>query len=150
MRDSQRAKVYSAERRLWSKERDSPEEQKMSLTDATNFCYEVIESAWTRHRFSKANSFGLGRDVRPLKIKGNLVRVWARSGGVLSLPGWARYKLMILHELAHLLVGVDKEHNCPFTTCLVALVGHFIGQDIAVKLSNAFRSEGVKYRMRLD
>jgi len=99
-RDSQKQKLYSAERAIASETVGDG-----SIADVTLFVNKVLSSAVVRRNYPNTPTRLHVKDGRGTRI--------ARGGlGGLSLPaGWARKELVVLHEIAHALNSADAEYE---------------------------------------
>lgn len=74
-------------------------------------------------------------------------RAW--SGGRIELHSRVAYrKLVVLHELAHVVSAEDCEHDATFCSNYLYLVTHFMGAEVARALLKAFDAHGVNYKPR--
>ena len=65
----------------------------------------------------------------------------------IALPPWAQTKLVILHDIVHVLQGhweIPQRHNKEFREVLVYLVGDFISEKKAGQLRRAYKKIYVK------
>jgi hypothetical protein len=152
-RDSQRSRVYAAERAVeWSKRAD----EKIGdggLGAAQAYVNRVIGSkAW--HKV-----LGCGDHEReicrwaPVEVADGRGSRKARAGwSRISLPRWSRKRWVVLHELAH--VAAQKRygyysiagHGWQFCDVYLRLMRRFLGTDEAQKLQRAFREKRVRFR----
>src|SRR5262249_50061373 len=111
------------------------------------FLDHVVSSAWFRDRWPVME----GVDVQLHDGRGSQ-SAWA-SPNVISLPRWARRKLVGLHELAHVVTwqcyGKDRPaHGRTFARVYLRLVRRVLGQEAARELRRAFRVQGIRFRRR--
>src|SRR5262249_27229542 len=107
----------------------------------------VVDSAWFLDRWPVME----GVRLRVTDGRGSGV-AWA-DRGALHLPRWARRKLVVLHELAHVVTwtcyGACKQaHGRTFARVYLVLVRRVLGQEAARELRRAFRVQGVRFRRR--
>lgn len=141
-RDSQRSKVYKAERRM-----SEHMGQKMTLCEVSNFVDKVVFSA----RF-KALTQSVYHGI-PVTIGDGRGRTSACAIGyhTIKLPNWSRTKLVVLHELAHIAVTRSKDmmapsHGWQFCHAYLALVRTFMGVDAGDRLKGHFKEMKVRYK----
>ena len=63
----------------------------------------------------------------------------------ISLPKWARSKIVILHEVAHIISPEEPAHGRGFCRLLCDMVQRFIGKQEADTLRGSFKKYRVKY-----
>ena len=156
-RDSQRKKVYVAERVAFEKlelfasrypggfSGDWKPLDDNSIQGTRRYVRQVIGSKrWAtlvhRYDYPYENSV--------IKVKDGRGCTFARGGsrGV-TLPVWARSKPIVLHELAHTLTFHEKQvgpHGWLFCRAFLDLVGTFIGADAKKELKASFRAHKVR------
>lgn len=149
-RDSQRAKVYAAERAAFGERFREPLEGG-DLQAATDFANRVLRSAtWLRLR----EEHGMLRPDGTCWIRargsfdvsdGRGTRSARGGGGSLNLPRWSRTKPVILHEIAHNLAA-GARHGWPFCRAFIDLVSMFIGASEARTLERELRKAGARTR----
>jgi putative metallohydrolase (TIGR04338 family) len=72
----------------------------------------------------------------------------------IAMPEWSRTKLIVLHEMAHILAdryhGQDfiEGHGRQFATFFLDLVDHFLGAEDCQDLREAFKRHGVAHSYR--
>lgn len=141
-RDTQRAKLYRAEREALPGFQALPG-QEPSVEECSTFVKKVWGSAWTKKHFRRAYAFPVPW------IKDGRGTTWARGSlHHLSLPLWARTKPVMLHEIAHSLTIASETpaHGPRFAACFLALVRHFLGAEKAALFKAAFRKHHVRTR----
>jgi len=158
MRDSQRSKVYNAERMVdaW---KETPYD---ALSGAEAFIDKVTGSPYTQRKWGY---------IKPAVMDGRGCRSARGSRYQIVLPRWARTRLVILHELAHGYTaqqariapkwfmspgrptpfsdynGIEyASHGWQFCTIYLDLVRHFIGKQAHDELKAAFKTKRVKSR----
>lgn len=143
LRDSQMSKVYKGENAAWGPDirakLDDP-----SVEGCQAYVDSVVSSAsWKRIRakFDPVWGYKLGRvevhDGRGCR------RAWGGPGGV-TLPVWARTKPVILHELAHVMVGTGVGHSWMFCRAYIELSASFIGREEADRLEAHLKVAGCR------
>lgn len=141
-RDSQKSKVYAAERRAFKDEWDIKIEDG-DLAATIRYVRQVEATATWRKILSKS-----GRLPVPggLKVKDGRGCRWARGGRHhLTLPVWARTRPVILHELAHAATADGAKHNWPFCAAYLLLVGQFLGSAARDRLKEEFRAARIRF-----
>jgi len=135
MRDSQRQKVYTAERVLCRYETKYP-----TVKDIERYCKKIIRSTWFIRHFGN-HSFRV-HDGRGRRNAGG----WHGWGGLeITLPLWARCDRVILHELCHGLT-INPPHGWSFAKHYMELVRHFMGKDAYKALKAAYKEHHVRTR----
>jgi hypothetical protein len=149
-RDNRRKKCYDGEREAFGK---SFLEQidGGNLKSSCEFARKVVNSkTWLRLReqHGKLSSDGAcWIQQGGLAISDGRGTTFARGGsGWINLPRWARTKPVILHELAHNLVGSGIGHHWPFNRAYIDLVAVFIGKAEAKRLEKCLKAAGAKTR----
>ena len=146
MADLQAERLYAAENstRCFS----DPRCYLGTMSATANFLGEVVRAEWFRERWPTME------DVRIRLLDGRGCQSgWARADGTISLPTWARRKLVVLHELAHVVTwqhyGLDQPaHGRKFAWVYLELVRRVLGKEAARELRRAFRVQGVRCRRR--
>lgn len=133
MRDSQRSKVYAAERVVV----DQAGISRIYYVDdikifIDNFCSKV----WFKRRFG----------LRSIQVKDGRGKRRASGGGnTITMPIWSRNQLFILHEVAHCLAPSGCHHNWEFVKTYLDLVYYVLGEDTYKILREKFKKHRVKY-----
>src|SRR5262249_11084077 len=103
--DQQDERLYEAENSVISF-RD-PRNYMGTVAAVERFLSLVVSSAWFLDRWPTMD----GVHVHLLDGRGSR-SAWSHANGVISLPRWARRKLVVLHELAHVVTwqhyGLDQ------------------------------------------
>ncbi len=135
MRDNQRQRVYNAERTttMWT----SPERID-DIHALRKYVKKICKSAWYRRRFVRYPLIEVGDGRRRRKAGGG----W----GEINMPRWSRFKLVILHEMAHAVHTYQPWHGREFCKIYLAMVKKWIGKEAYAGLKLAFDEHGVKYR----
>lgn len=146
-RDSQRSKLYVAERVL--DDFISVRWGEGSVAEVQVWVDKLLGSAWWKRRYPglPAGSIEItsGAGYR------NAVAHYSWHGRSISLPLWARKDWVVCHELAHhatgLVYGDDAipAHGREFARVYVDLVSHVMGKAAGDALKASFRASKVKY-----
>lgn len=136
LRDSQRAKVYRAETDLYGCLDPEPE---MPLAACQALANRVM--AYCKERAHVAICDGRGK-------RRAHANCWA-----ITLPRWARRRLWVLHEAAHVVthrIAMRRQkpiqgHGREFARLYIKLVRHFIGRTEASLLKQSFKENRVRY-----
>lgn len=142
MRDTQRKKLYDAERMAFGL--DAP---KLSMDE----CGEVVKSVFISKRVKEAYDPFWARP--PVIDDGRGCRRAASYGGRISLPRWSRMKWVVLHEMAHEVRSFRRKdrwvaeaaHGWQFASTYLDLVMWFMGREAHDKLKAAFKEKRVRY-----
>jgi putative metallohydrolase (TIGR04338 family) len=141
-RDSQRGRVYAAERHIeWE---DDGRVGDGSLQAAEEFVGRITRSNWWRKRAQPYQFHITVKDGR-----GN--RKASAGPASITLPRWARKEWVVLHELAHCLSwdecrrNGEGGHGRTFVRTYLALVDRFLGKDTGRVMREVFREHRVKW-----
>lgn len=133
-RDTQRSKLYRAERACRAIVGDVAIRDRLT---AWAFIEKVERDKWFRRTYGRWTfriSDGRGTSI-------------ARGGGGrLNLPRWSRTPMVMLHEIAHNVVGAHHAHDWVFAATFLRLVRHFMGKDVHDRLRASFRTFRVRYK----
>jgi putative metallohydrolase (TIGR04338 family) len=139
-RDSQRSKLYKAERIAEVDSKSYPD-----LSDCQNYILKCLKSK----RLLKLYPFMNGVFVEVKDGRG----CRNASGGrySITLPRWARTEWVMLHELAHTItmrkyVKRVAPHGREYAVVYLNLVRIFLGRESEKQLKLAFKTHRVKYR----
>lgn len=140
MRDSQRSRVYSAERQLSDRGARLETVQEMqAVVDS------ICRSRWFRNRFGSVRI--TVRDGRGRRAAGGIG--WRNTDGrcgYITMPRWSRHTLFVLHEITHVIQPHGTAaHGREFARFFLQLVGWHMGATIAAELRAAYKRCGVKY-----
>jgi putative metallohydrolase (TIGR04338 family) len=141
-RDTQRQRVYDAERTLaaWR----TPLGKRGAMDEVTAFVNEVVGSAWWQKRSSIRTVYR--KDGRGRSHAGAWTD-WSGQSFVALPAGWARSKAVVLHELAHHLVPEEAAaHGKEFAGSLVALLERFGDPGSVDELKAAYAAQRVRWR----
>ncbi len=136
-RDSQRSRVYAAEKAAFSEWA-----ARLTLEQCEAYVAKVWARVWDAD-FPTSN-----RGSQPPTVKdGRGTRRALSYGGTIGLPRWARKEWVILHELAHELTARKfAGHGPEYVACYLQLVEIFLGFEQREKLGAEFLKRRVKTR----
>ena len=155
-RDSQRSKVYAAER-MHSQWYD--ENQYANLGEIQSWVDGICKSRWFKNRYpryavDKKSIMKYGRAADGIKVldgRGR-IRPCGSTRGFIKLPMWSRFELLILHEIAHVVTRrngyhgpLPAWHGREFCANFLALVRRFLGKEAGKELKACFKKKRVKY-----
>ena len=144
-RDEQRKRLYAAEREVKAYLRDPlPKIEEMQ-----RFVDSILRSRWFQIHFAASMS-------APIRVIGGRQRAATAMNflSTISMPTWSRNKLIVLHEVAHILTdryyGSDfiEGHGKQFASFFLELVDHFLGADDCQDLLEAFSRNSVAHSYR--
>lgn len=137
MRDTQRQRLYDAERQL-------PEWNAATLDWAKTqeFVRMVTQSVWWQNRGGPRNVIVKdGRGTRHARGYNG------EGGGYVNLPQWSRAPIIILHEMAHVLTKNSvAPHGPEYAANFAAIVQQFMGKEVAARLRTEFKKHRVRCR----
>jgi putative metallohydrolase (TIGR04338 family) len=135
----QAGKLYAAESLAFQKN-----SQDMTLQECQKFINKVLNRNYVKSNYPFSSKIVAldGRGGR------SAYATYRNREYVICLPLWARNEFIILHEIAHHLVNVERRfgHDSYFATCLLDLVRNVLGREDAMTLQAAFHLKGVKVR----
>lgn len=149
-RDSQRSRVYEAERA--SGIHLPRHAERMSWDEVLAYVKKVESSAFVKRKYrnarwpiqvfmgrsgGKATDYLVVHDPDGYRI--------GRSGQIITLGVWARQPAVILHEIAHHYAGLGYAHNWRFCAVYLELVKHFMGKDAHDALRAQYKAHRVKF-----
>jgi len=146
-RDSQRSKVYKAERLAWSIY-DAEALCPLTLPECQKIANSVAQSM-TRRRKGVFGCTVVNIGVHFIGGPGWGRRAVAKhnwNGRVINLPVWGRTKGIVCHELAHHVAGLNHGHDGRFVSAFIQLTRRFLGPTEADILRLAFLEARVKTR----
>jgi putative metallohydrolase (TIGR04338 family) len=139
-RDSQRAKLYTAEESTNLEARGD----KLALDEAQALVDKMSASS-LRERYPRAAIPCLIRDGR-----GARHAFYRPLDETITLPRFARTRYIVLHEFAHHLLADERagiaSHGWEFAECLLYLVRIYMGRGDEQTLKAAFKAHRVKFR----
>ena len=139
-RDSQRQKLYNAE----SCARGKMQILKLnpsfpSIEEIQKFVNKLISSTWFIKRF------GDNVVCKVIHAKPNQQNAYAKFLHI-SLPCWAWNKIVVLHELIHIITkGYEGAHGRFFARALLELTEHILGHEARVILKKEYKRYNVKH-----
>lgn len=141
-RDSQKSKVYTAERVL------QKGDQGWSYQETQDYVDSVTRTRWWLNR--QGPPFVYVKDGRGTSWAMAYDPYTTPKGedrpATLNLPRWARDPIVVMHEMAHLLTSASEAaHGRGFCRNYLALVKRFLGQEEYVALRESFRLHRVKW-----
>lgn len=146
MRDSQRSKVYKAEREgLKSFSKPVP-----TVEDVKNFTQKTFNKPYITRRYGR-HTHRNGRTLIPAVADGRgTSNAYAYGDWKISIPVWGRQEWVILHELAHILTHRKYngriKHNWQFCAVYLDLVRGMMGAEAHKALKEAFRKHKVRFK----
>lgn len=146
-RDSQRGRLYKAERRLPEfRMFDLGTGKRPSVEDAQEFINKVSGTAWFQKHFGRDafKPYGLGPrfTVHDSQGRGGA----SAMGRHIYVSTYYRNRIVLLHELAHCLTIGKVAHGREYAAVYLKLVQHVMGKEVAARLKAAFKAEGVRFR----
>lgn len=143
-RDNQRGRLYRAEVQLELDERFPTEV--LDEAEARRLLKRVRGSkTWSKLRERHGFPDG-GPDLRlEITRAGGGGTAWPGTG-LIQVSRTATRPGMLIHEAAHVLVGVGVGHHWPFVRAYGDLLARFVGAWARRGLYDACREEGVRYR----
>jgi putative metallohydrolase (TIGR04338 family) len=151
IRDSQRERVYKAETFA---EHGTPDyrsvEHKPEFKTVTE-CQEYVDFVAATDAYAALDVYQL-EPIEVLDGRGRRRACAVIESDQIKLPKFARDKFTILHELAHIAVGMDcvgedrtvAPHGPEFTGIVLYFVHEFLGPEMHDKLAEAYESFKVK------
>lgn len=140
-RDTQRKRLYDAERTIlaWGRCKGDP---LSTVEECQAFVDKVMASRWVATRWRRKVT------VRP--GHGHTRATGSPTSGIIQLPTWSRFPLVILHELAHVLNTTSSyaPHGPEFAGLYAALVERHIGVAAATELRAAFKTHRVRSNLK--
>lgn len=147
VRDSQRSKLYRAERVIYDRCKKFE-----TLDEVERYIRSILGDAWLRKEFPSmmyCGTFDLkdGRGRRSACFM-------ALNGWVeFSFPRWSRNEVVIIHEVAHWIMHQEcklkniryASHGPEFASAMSRLIHRRMGDETFRELTNSFRDHGVRY-----
>ncbi len=158
-RDSQRSKLYAAERLAWGRCGDpyigNPKHgHTVPLKDVQDWVDMITRSRfWKTYKVPRIEARGRGsyyltqinRYPKILVKDGRARRnAYGSPTGYINLPLWARTYWVTLHEIAHVIQTEHPAHGRQYARIYLDLVRRFIDPEAAKKLKTAYIEKGVK------
>jgi len=146
-RDSQKSKVYKAERQaafLLTLKYGSYS-RLLTMDEIREWVYKIRSSKWYAKQWGKPTVSN-----EDFEIKDGRGTRWAMGGRRgLNFPVWSRTKMVILHEIAHSIpdcvTGSKAAHDRMFCKTFLTLVRHELGDEAWKVLKQCFKEGRVKY-----
>lgn len=145
-RDSQRQKVYDAERDAfaggdWESfcDRSTP----LSLEACQAIVDAVFESATLREKYGATMA-----RTAPTVVGGHGNRgrgCYRARTNEIHLPAWTRQRWYVLHECAHALT-IGEQHGPKFAKCYLDLCRAYMGRHISDSLEAGYKAKRVRYK----
>lgn len=136
MPDLQKKRLYKAEAALY------PSTDYATLTEVQAYVDSVIASAWWRERAPKL------AEVVAIHSSRSQTATSKNSYHLIVLPGWGYTQRVVLHELAHQLTdyrhGTGHGHDGHYAYWFWAVVGEFMGPEMAAKLLGSYERRNVR------
>ena len=145
VRDSQKARVYAAERcmevthaELGYRHGKGWSNPLMTLTECQQLVDTVLADKLVQQEFRSART---------------RINVEAGRGGWgsiqrIQLGTWARQPHVVLHEVAHHLAGLHAAHGPEFVSVCLWLTQRFMGAEMGEQLRRSYAEHNVKYGNR--
>jgi hypothetical protein len=147
-RDSQRSKVYAAER-SWEHDLEHGGRDRFEHFATNAECKRYVNNLLKRKRIKKKymNFFNGYIFHHGINVTHGGRNGWAHSyGGTIRLSPAARYSSVLLHELAHELMPRSVHHDWRYAATMLDLVRQVLGKDEERALKAEYRKHRVKYR----
>ena len=132
-RDSQRGKLYKAERSL-----DIFRSPRLeTVGEIEQYCEKVANSVWFDKQYPKRKfkKFTIGDGRHRKSACGNI-------NGTIKFPKSLRSELIVLHEIAHTVTHALPHHGYEFANNMLLLVKHLSAHD---SLKAAFKAHKVRF-----
>lgn len=137
VRDSQRQKVYDAEKVIRRQGRSFS-----SIEEMQTYCDRLTGSAWFSRRWS-VTKIVVQRGREGTSAWANAMR------RIINMPTWAWTEDVVLHEISHILTerkyGKVAAHGREFARTYLELVRHQMGKEHGDRLRDSFRQHKVKF-----
>jgi putative metallohydrolase (TIGR04338 family) len=146
-RDSQKSKVYAAERRI------QRGDQGWSYQETQDFVDRITRTRWWLNRQGPPFVYVKdGRGTRwALAFDPYVTPKGEYRPATINLPRWARDPIVVLHELTHILTpATEAAHGETFCGTYLALVKRFMDIETRDALRQSFREHGVKWTSRKE
>lgn len=153
--DSQRQRCYNAEQEAFQANRfrvmDGPTGEQGDLEAVRLLVEEVLRSSTWEHLCRQHGRTKVPRTVSREGAPGDIdvedgrgarcAKGWYNG---ISCPRRMRSKVVVLHELAHV-VAFKCSHHWPWANAFLALVGRFLGRADRDALEAAYKKNGVRW-----
>jgi putative metallohydrolase (TIGR04338 family) len=133
VRDFQRNRVYTAERRVTLGKRIS------KVPDIQAYVNSIISMPEFRNHFPRCHFVDVkdGRGCR--RAYGSAYE------GFIKMPVWSRHELIIIHEVAHVVSPLDAHHGPVYCGNYLWLINLVMGKKVYLQLRESFLAHGVKF-----
>lgn len=146
-RDSQRAKLYAGERKtyLWAPGKPDHPDRIDDVKQIDRWLKSRLKLLSIQKRYARELR-------RPIRVDdGRGCRSALGGGGVIKLPRWSRFKLVILHETAHVICerrygDSVAAHGWQFAAIFLDLVQFGMGADARKELERGFKETRCRWR----
>jgi putative metallohydrolase (TIGR04338 family) len=136
-RDSQKQKLYDAES-VAKFHLNDIRTKFSSIEEIQKFVNELLSSAWIKKRFGDNKC-----EVRAARK--NQHDAYARMSYI-SLPKWAWTKMVVLHEVTHILTRYyEGSHGRYFARAFLEIIEHVLGHAARIVLKKQYRVYNVKH-----
>lgn len=146
-RDTQRSKVYKAERVAFEGHVEANE-----VLPAVEDIERFVRHVWSLKRVQDAFPRAVveWRLGRPAVHDGRGRKSACGAMGFISMPVWSRKKWVVLHELAHVISRRTDcyiaGHGWEYAACYLLLVRYVLGVDAHDRLKAEFKAHRVRFR----
>jgi len=143
-RDSQRSRVYRAERTV------PPDKFFNDIEEVREYVDKIVSSRWWKNRYPWVKKVFVEHRTRGCNALGYAPSLFCTAGRI-SLPRWAWNNITVLHELAHTVViprPTIASHGPEYCKTLLALVDRWGPSEGGKQLRAAFKQHRVKYIVR--
>lgn len=154
LHDSQKSKVYGSENAAFKMFPEDGVSLKFlqefkTVEDCMNWVVPIVERKTFQRWYPRSGPYLLANlEIRP---GFGARRAFASGRATMTLPLWARNRAVILHELSHLVVGLEYRrsecafHGWQFCQVYLNLVRAVMGQEIHDALKAEFKKNRVKF-----
>lgn len=151
MIDSQKSKVYAAENEMGFKNYD--ERELKTIQEVTRFIQTSLNNVWVRLDFGEFVCEVVKNNIKVIETR---KRVWALAYGRsmrIELPckNWAWNKIVILHELAHIIMwslyhqSLTSPHGPEFCWVFLRLLRHCGAKNVWALMQRLFELHKVHF-----
>lgn len=139
--DSQREKVYAAERAVFSRAEVDKFKTRRGFAGRINRIAKSPTVTKIRREFGLGPVYGsIDVDLRRSHVAS------ASFGGRVEISRTSLDEWTLLHELAHEILPRGIHHHWPFAYAYLKLVSRFMGAAKAKELKAAFKAHGVRFK----
>ena len=152
MRDSQRSKLYAAERA--SGLQLLKHEAGLSIEECQRLVDKIVGSAYVQRKYGWRKgrqlpvyaTHGGGRAYNGSYHYDHWTGEVESRGRHIRLGVWARQPFIVIHEVAHHLAGLGHGHDWRFAEIMLDLTRHFLGAEAGAQLKAAYKAGRVRHR----